>query len=379
VLHMRRNNPRNAFTLLELLVVIVIIATLISILLVGFGAARRAARAAGDRQAVSGLDLAVTQFDNDNGFIPPLVFDGEPQEMTATRKPEATEAAGGEGPVFEVEPDQWVVSVWDAGSEDGDDLEVLRQRNMNTGEPLAMNSGQEAWADPRYSRYALAYYLAGALPAEVDGVDGLGMYRPQEGGGFRGVGAVVGRGRTTVDPYIETGAASVNIKQNYVDANEYAEHGLPVLTQDEANDVATDSLGRFRTAVTDRNGVAYRYYRWEKGRRDGNLPDGRPNIVVERTLDLNIPAALTDPALRFEGLSATSDAELEIDVTAGDTELRGARYAIVGAGEDGLFGTEDIDVILEALGRSAGTSLSEEGQAELRRQVWKDNVMEVGG
>lgn len=364
----RQHNPERAFTLLELLVAIVIIATLISILVVGFGAARRAANAAGDRQAVSGLALGVTQFDQDHGFEPPLVFDGQPHENTTGMVvPQATQDAGGEGPVYEVDTDRWLVSVWDAGQDQ--DAEILRQRDGMTGSLLGSNTDQGAWADPRYSKYSLAYYLAGALPAEVDGVDGLGMFEPQQSGAFRGVGAVVGRGRTTYEPYIETGSSSVNITQNFVDANEYAEHGLAI--PNDPGSIATDNLGRFRTAVTDRNGIAYRYYRWESGRMDPM--QGR--VVIERTQDLNIPSALTDPVLRREGLD---NPMMAMDVTGGDTQLRSARSAIVGAGDDGLFGTEDIGVILEALGRSSPPS-TEEGIAELRRQVWEDNVVEVGG
>ena len=371
MLRTRRDNPgsdaRGAFTLLELLIVIVIIATLVSILLVGFGAARRAARAAGDRQAVSGLSLAVTQFRSDNDFGPPLVFDGEPILMTTGRPPEATADASAEGPVLEVEPNRWVASVWDAGKTD--DLEILRQRDESGLVHGTM--GQDAWADPRYSKYALAYYLAGALPEEVDGVSGLGMFEPTASGGFRGVGAVIGRGRTTVDPYIDTDTSSVNLAQAYVDKDEPREHGAPTsMTPAQIDSFTTDAKARFRTAVTDRNGVAYRYYRWEPGRYDSS--QGR--YVVERTADLNIPAALINPVLYREFLD---DQETEIDLTEGDTRLRSATYAIVGAGEDGLFGTEHIEVILESLGRD-GSSLSAEGEAELRRQVQEDNVVEVG-
>ncbi|MFI4896250.1 MAG: type II secretion system protein [Phycisphaerales bacterium JB059] len=371
MLRTRRDNPgsaqRQAFTLLELLVVIAIIATLISILLVGFGAARRAAKAAGDRQAVAGLGLAVTQFRSDNDFVPPLVYDGDPISMTTGRAPKATDDAGGEGPVFEVEPNRWVVSVWDAGKTE--DLEVLRQRD--DGGLIHGTTGQDAWADPRYSKYALAYYLAGSLPEEVDGVSGLGMFEPLASGGFRGVGAVIGRGRTTVEPYIATDTSSVNLAQSYVDKNEPREHGAAMeMSPGEIDSFTTDSEARFRTAVTDRNGVAYRYYRWEPGRYDSD----QGQYVVERTADLNIPAALINPVLYREFLD---DPETEIDLTEGDTRLRGATYAIVGAGEDGLFGTEHIEVILEALGRD-GATLSAEGEAELRRQVQQDNVVEVG-
>ncbi len=374
MLRTRRHNPglaeRSAFTLLELLVVIVIIATLISILFVGFGAARRAANAAGDRQAVSGLDLAVTQFRNDNGFEPPLVFDGEPIEMTTGRMPEATQSGMGEGPVFEVDTNRWVVSVWDAGAED--DLEILRQRDASSGMRLGGTGGQSAWADPRYSKYALAYYLAGSLPAIVDGKDGLGMYEPQAGGGFRGVGAVVGRGRTTVDPYVDTDSKSVNLVANYVEPSEPMEHGgVSVMDQGQIDAFTTDSLARFRTALTDRNGIAYRYYRWEHGRYDST----KMETVVERTSDLNIPAVLVDPTLYRETLD---DPMSVVDVTGGNPELRGAKYAIVGAGEDGLFGTEALSVIQEALGRGA-SGMSPEAEAELRRQVQQDNVVEVGG
>ncbi len=359
----RANWARGAFTLLELMVVIALISVLISLVVVALSAARRAARAAGDRQAVSSLSLATDQFETDHSFIPPLVYDGEPLGGSGgADAPTATRNAGGDGPVFEVTQggvQRWLVSVWDAGARD--DLEFLRQRD-SAGAPLASGLDQDAWSDPRYSKFALAYYLSGALPEYVDGIEGGGMLAPLASGGFRGVGAVVGRGRDRYDAYIDGGSPSLTITDSYIESSEADEH-------DGMNPDPADAENRFRLAITDRSGKAYRYYRWENG-NPANLPGDE---LVMTTGDLNIPAALTDPELRAEWLNNPATTA---DLTGGNPELRGARYAIVGAGPNGVFGTEPLEVIATALGTDVPTT--DEGRAGLRREAWQDNVVEVG-
>ena len=75
-------------------------------------------------------------------------------------------------------------------------------------------------------------------------------------------------------------------------------------------------------------------------------------------------------------------ARLSVQLEEFETNLRARRgYAAAttfGAGEDGLFGTEAIGVIQDALGRASG-GISAQAEAELRRQVQEDNVVEVGG
>lgn len=355
---------RRAFTMLEVLIVIGIITLLISLLIVGMSAARRAARAAGDRQAVSALSQATVQFKTDHSFPPPLVFDGDPLGGSGgADMPRATRDAGGHGPVFDVTQggaQRWLVSVWDPGARE--DLEFLRQRDA-AGAPLATGTGQDAWSDRRYSKFALAYYLAGALPEFVDGVEGAGMLAPQVSGAFRGVGAVVGRGRDRHESYVDTGSPSTSIEDSYIETSEAGEHGA-------SNPDVMDDDNRFRLAVTDRGGRAYRYYRWETG-NVANLIGGDP--LVKTTGDLNIPAALLDPELRFEFLN---DPTTTADLTGGDPGLRRARYGIVGAGPNGVFGTEDLQVIADALGRSVPTT--DAGKVGMRREAWADNVTEVG-
>ncbi|MEZ6242932.1 MAG: type II secretion system protein [Phycisphaerales bacterium] len=355
---------RGAFTMLEILVVIGIITVLVSLLIVGMAAARRAARAAGDRQAVSALSQETEKFKDDHSFFPPLVYDGDPLGGSGgSDMPRATRDAGGDGPVFQVSSggvQRWLVSVWDPGAKE--DLEFLRQRNAS-GEPDASGTGQDAWSDPRYSKFALAYYLAGALPEFVDGIEGEGMLEPLTSGGFRGVGAVVGRGRDRFPSYVDTTSPSTSIEDTYIEESEADEHN-------GTNPSVSDNKNRFRLAVTDRAGRAYRYYRWEQG-NTGNLALGDP--LVKSTADMNIPAALLDPELRQQFLD---DATTTADLTGGDAELRGAKYAIVGAGPNGVFGTEDLQYIADKLGRSLPTT--PEGKVGMRREAWADNVMEVG-
>ncbi len=355
---------RRGFTIIEILIVIGIITVLVSLVVVGLSAARRAARAAGDSQAVSSLKMATDQFKTDHSFLPPLVYDGDPMGGSGgNRAPRATRDAGGDGPVFDVTQggvQRWLVSVWDPGARD--DLQFLRQRD-SSGLPDASGVGQDAWSDPRYSKFALAYYLAGALPEYVDGIEGAGMLEPLASGGFRGVGAVVGRGRDRYDSYVDTGSPSVSIEDAYIEAGEADEH-------DGTNPMLTDADNRFRLSITDRGGRAYRYYRWEQG-NTANLLSG--DKLVMTSGDLNIPAPLLDPTLRLEFLN---DPTTTTDLTGGDQQLRGAKYAIVSAGPNGVFGTETLDEIADALGR--GVPSTDEGKAGLRREAWLDNTVGVG-
>jgi len=165
----------------------------------------------------------------------------------------------------------------------------------------------------RFSVYSLPIYLMGVLDAEYDGNDGLGFREPAREGLFRTAG-----GRL-FDPKFDASEDSDRLAE--VDAEE----------------------GRFE--LRDRNGIAYRYYRW--------LPDEAQ--AGQTVTDLrNVPALLGDPA--------------------DDIALRDADYAIVAAGPNRVFGeeaTETEAALRTELGRGGDID-------ELERLGRDDNIVEVG-
>lgn len=174
--------------------------------------------------------------------------------------------------------------------------------------------------DTRYSVRSLAYYLVGVLDAKSDGVDGPGFRPPTSEGNFRL------SDRTVNQPMLDLGKSSLSI---------YAE-----------GDAKT--TGRYE--LRDRKNNAIRYYRWLSGREE---PVGSKKYVVEKPEDLNVPAILGDIALA--------------------PRLRDAQYAVVAAGEDGLFGDEPLAQLLQKLGLASNTT-----EAVAREKARADNVVEVG-
>jgi type II secretory pathway pseudopilin PulG len=295
-----RRRPRGGgFTLVEVGFSIAIIAILIGLLLVGLNQMNKAARRAVERQNVASLKMAVDHFQDTFGFLPPLVRDGRPGVGSFPPQPAAGMLTGASEPVAQrsiagvtrrapvVYSEEYLA-----------DVEFLR------GEP-------ENVAFHRFSTHSIPFYLLGALDEDVDGVAGAGFQAPQPDGSFRVAGG------QRYDPFFDT---SKNPE------------GLVRTNPQEG-----------RIELRDRNGVAYRYYRWLPGNEFGEINEAD---------DLNIPALL-----------GTAEE---------NPELRSARFAIVAAGPNRVFGeraTED-DLDLK-LGLSTGDQRAE----SLGRQ---DNIVEVG-
>ncbi|MBL4591840.1 MAG: type II secretion system protein [Phycisphaerales bacterium] len=363
------NARRSAFTLVELLVVISIIGVLVGVLLVGLTRALNSAKKAASEQSTSALAQAVVQFRSEFGFLPPLVHDGlvisggDPNYQPLANLGSSQE----DGPVIDIgignaNPD--IVLVWSEGF----DRNFFRRRTGNPGDAIELPSGGGewddvgVWDDRRYSKFSLAYYIGGVLGKTIDGREGAGSARPLEDGSFEGVGYPVGSSRDRYDPTMDVDRRGVRIRVGYGHIDEYVEHGQPApgtLTPDD-----------FNTALVDSFGNAYRYYRWEHGRF---VPGA--GFVVENALDMNIPPILIDPVLYTKIRNSVTEA-IKVDLTSGNTKLRNARFAVVGAGPDGLFGVEAIETIADALGVPVPTTSDEMGK--LRKRVWDDNSVEVG-
>ncbi len=363
-------SDRKAFTLIEVLVVISIIALLMGILLVGLNRALNSAKKSASEQSARAIAQAVMQFKNEFGFLPPLVHDGlvisggNPSYQPIANLGSSQQ----DGPVIDIggtngtSPD--IVLVWSEGF----DLNFLRRRSGNAGDGIELPSGggawddDDVWDDRRYSKFSLAYYIGGVLGKSIDGREGPGFSRPLDDGSFEGVGYPVGSSRDKFEPTMDVDRRGVRIRVGYGSIQEYVEHGQPAPASLNPED--------FDTALVDSFGTAYRYYRWEHGR----LVPGR-GFIVEDALDMNIPPVLIDPVLYNEVKNNRANAETK-DLTQGNAKLRSARFAIVGAGPDKLFGVEAIQTIADALG--VPVPADPDGKAELRKRVWVDNATEVG-
>lgn len=367
----------SAFTLIELLVVIAVIVLLAAILLAGLARTVGTARSVTAQRSIDALVIGVNQFKAEFGFLPPLVHDG-PALSAGDPNYRAGIAVAGQfrredGPVVSNPPpfprgsayEQLVV--W--SEVDPRYFGFIRRRSGEGSDPVLLPQGgawniAHSWEDRRYSKFALPYYLYGVGGQRLDGVAGPGMTRPLANGLFEGaLLSGIGGTRDRFQPVIDADRRSLRLIIGYRDEGDYAEHGA---TPPPAADIP-DS----HAAFIDPWGRAVRYYRWEPGRLDGG------QLVVRTTLDLNIPPVLINPeiyaAVRNQD---NSDNARQIDLTAGSPELRAARYAVVSAGPDGLFGTEPIEYIAEQLGRAVPTT--EQEIIRLRKEVWEDNLVGLG-
>ena len=80
--HAQPRRP-NAFTLVELLVVIGVIAMLVGLLIVGINAAQKRAQKMNTQFLLSSISQALSRFKSDHGYYPPVL--GDPTELTASQ------------------------------------------------------------------------------------------------------------------------------------------------------------------------------------------------------------------------------------------------------------------------------------------------------
>lgn len=379
------NKMRGAFTLLELMLVITLIILLAGFLFSALGRTTKSARQTASQRSVEAIAAAVEQFRLEFGFLPPLVHDGEIiSGGNANFQIDDRYAGLIDGPIVErngiipnVNYTFSTVVVWPVG----DELGFFRRRDGGAADEVELPSGgvwdiDSAWDDRRYSRYALAYYLTGAMSRSIDGVAGEGMVRPAANGWFSGVGYPVGSTRDNYQPSVNTNRNGLRVQAGYARPIEAAEHGavafnsLVPLDADDVYGLYPAGDVNYMVALVDDFGTAYRYYRWEHGRFDGT------RLVTETTLDLNIPPLFLDAEVLVELENNDSNAA-EFDLTDGNLEIRGARFAIVGAGADRLFGTEPIEYILERLNEP--DPAGDAGDiAKLRKLAMADNVVAFG-
>jgi type II secretory pathway pseudopilin PulG len=322
---------RGAFTLVELLLMILIVAILIGLLTVGMRHALAVARGAAGKQDVASLKIAVESFRNDFGFPPPLVKDGYPGTPGSPSEP--LRAIG-------TRTSPWTYQSGLSGQpERDDDREYLQQ-----------DSGED---DYRFSNYSLAYYLIGALGKDIDGQEGPGSHKPLRDGSFD---------RMTNDTY----PARYETKGGQLASKPWPSDG-------------PQTYGRWE--IQDRNGVAYRYYRWEPFPSDDSGYDDAHPLA-----ELRVPRLFGDAAF---------DEDPDYSPAQERQEFRDAGYAIVAAGADGVFGDisdsygyeegvnevyptlESLSSVLEGLGRRFSGS-DEEIKTQAENAARADNIVEVG-
>lgn len=205
---------RRGFTIIEATITVVIIAMLAGVLLL---AARRAiltTRIEGERRVVGSLKMAVEQFKNDFGFLPPLIDD----------------------------------QIDNNGNTSGNVLDGAGRPTVRDDAFLSSDPTSDLNA-PRYSIYSLQWYLMGALNqtdanGPLDGGAGPKLTSPLRDGTFSRKGKLH-------DPlYDPSRAGTRNIFGRY-----------PATSAEEA-----------RIALTDRWGQPIRYYRWKpQYGADGNV------------------------------------------------------------------------------------------------------------
>ncbi len=376
-----------AFTLLELIVVFAIIVLVISFLSTALGRSTVSARQTASQRSAEAIAAAVEQFQLEFGFLPPLVHDGPIISVGGLYPidPITNSVSSDEGPLKDglvnAGYNYKTLVVWSQSS----DFDFLRRRDGSASDEVDLPSGsgpwqiENAWDDRRYSRYALAYYLTGMLPRSVDGVAGEGMTRPLINGGFANVGYPVGSTRDRYGATIDINRRGVRVQHGYARPVEIAEHDdsysaladIEALTVQDVYDLYPADAQDNLIALVDAFGTAFRYYRWEHGRYND-----RRQLVIEDSLDLNIPPILLDPVALIEVENDDAYDPMP-DLAEGDLKIRQARFAIVGAGANKLFGTEPIEYIADQLGER-----DPEGDpaeiARIRKVAMFDNVVALG-
>jgi competence protein ComGC len=307
---------RPGFTITEFLLTLIIVFMLITLLIVAVNRAKSAAAMAAERHNVNAMKIGVEYFQQEFGFQPPLVRDYNAEKYLdyANKVPDPPAIPG--------------------ANEDGPlNSETFDPQVYSTGNPpdLAFLRAEQIDFDPskqkdyRFSEYSIPYYLIGTLGATpngklIDGVKGPGFRTPTRAGSFMDSGR-------QFDAFFTPSSRAQGV-------------------------VATDAAaGRFE--LRDANGVAYRYYRWEQGRANG----ADIGELVDIPEDFNVPDLVGD---------------------AGDNvALRGATWAIVAAGPNGVFGdaTEGVDMDAEEYWAFKLGSGSPE---QLKRRAREDNIVEVG-
>lgn len=266
------------FSLVEIIVVLAIIALLSSIAVVAVSRGLRGGRDAGERQFLTSLKIASEQFKQKFGFNVP-VLDDPMGPMTGTQ-PDATPR--------------------------------LRDLLREAQDPIPDFNDS-------FSTNSLGYYLIGAGDKDIDGVDGPGYTLPNTERPTERRGVFSKRGQT-YEALIDVSRDRTRLR------------------------VGTGNVGP-TFEVLDRWGRAIRYYGWEPSFYDAANPPPDPGRKGQIRL-YNIPTVVWQAAVAAAAGTAEvqriaalgSEAERVARAAELVPELRSTRYAVISAGDDGVFG-----------------------------------------
>lgn len=336
------------FTLLEMLISILLIGIVMALVIGGALAVTKAARNAADRAVVGNIKTGLVQFEQEFGFVPPLVK----ERAVPTVQP--VSATPGERRIV-----TYNLSL-------GADQVALRTPTQG---PTATNP----LLDNRYSELSLAYFLAGGLEERlnttnpnappIDGLVGPGLYAPQRDGSF------------DIPADVKRGTVNVNGEKSNIAGKSFK----PFVNLGNSLKLITDATdGRF-VRLQDRTGTPIRYYRWLSGREN---PAGSGQFTVRTPTDLNIPPMVArDYTLaQFRYMKRVPGRDI-----AEGAALKGATWAIVSAGPNGVYGDEappqmTIDQMAAKLGVAGATGAADPvaRELEIRAIAEEDNIVEVG-
>lgn len=357
---MKTSRTIPGFTLIELMVTIAIIAVLISLATIGLTSALNFAKVSGEQQAAASIKLGVEQFRQEFGFLPPLVLHDEDKTVASTainpvrrfsNTDIVTNTVGGRV------TSEFNHSVFLEGFNAAGNRGVTADSRLGSS---AANIAATYTADRRFSEYSLAYYLVGALPAAVDGVDGPGMNPPQSDGTFSAI----------TDSKSKRVSAAARVYQPFIDVS----RGKPKLDVQLSTPVAGEPTFPVRYRLMAPNGLPYRYYRWE-ARKNG--PGTKANPAKFQKWDFFVAKGYTDE----------DDVDL-LDVPSilgnprENAELRSASYAIVSAGPNQYYGDMPLEAGTDAqyneMQAKLGVPAGSQYNARTRDAARKDNIVEVG-
>jgi|GEM_PF-2011350 len=378
---------RDAFTLVELLVAILVVSALISIVFIGARAVMKNARITADRQTVLSMKTAVEQFRQEFGFLPPMVQDVSVSGLNRTWGTGASAQSVTQFPIQQETSTRLnrlvTYSFALADRAGGQNPERDYLRGYLGGGPLDPNDSDGSVdynqqpvaggrADRRFSTLSLPTYInamgeapldpskTGAGDKVIDGVSGPEMFAPRDDGTFAGGGATT----TTAKKY---GA--------FMDGGRRGLNATPFLDQ------TGKSTGLFE--FRDRNGRAIRYYRWLRGKEStpsdtiGGLSDLAKNVPsILHAMHPNDFPTMSDPlnpsGVALKLMAARADYDLK-----SNSELKTADFAIVSAGPDGTFGDAGTEGGAEGIAKNLSSGYGRDISL-LKIEARSDNVVGVG-
>jgi prepilin-type N-terminal cleavage/methylation domain-containing protein len=335
----RGNNlSGRGFTLVEAVITLTIVSVLVALIFVAIGAAVRTVRSSVERQVLRSVKVAVDQFKDQYGFLPPLI-DSRPIV------PDTTLAEGVEAPTPS-EPGRLVLT-----SE-----QFRSSRTIEELPPAVLHEQYLRYEieanEPRWSNRTLTAYLFGGLGERVNGSREAGSAPPRADGTFdltgRRAGPLLDPGpflRRVVGARFSTVTGELVAEDPGVLTDRWGNavrfyRWLPTLHVDDARELVPDNVYPYPAAPVNTASA------------NGAMPNDRRRAGEVRSY--NVPPGVGDP--------------LE------EPELRGAGYAVVSAGPDGLFGDEDLAVLRERLGMIDASAT----ERDVRARARQDNIREVG-